>query len=400
MKKGAPIIVGLEIGHTKTVCVVGELGEKGAKIIGKGEAKTQGLKDGVSVDNTRLVKSIQDAVRAARVYASRDVESVFFAIDGLHIRSIKWETTIPISRKSVTKEDIKKAGEIAKHKVVETHQIGQDDMIIHIVPYKFIINEKDEVENPEGLEASLLTVESNIFVGEKFKVKNLIKVLRLADLDFEDMITNHYAGGVGIMNSEFKDQVIGVVDLGDSLLKVSVFRNAKIEYISTLKAGSNYITRDLSQILRITHSEAERIKIKYGNALPATLDNPSMPVEAKGLNGRIRKYPLTLVSEIIHSRQREILSKAYEEMKKAPSFQKLKHVYLIGGGAKLTNVRELAESVFGRDVSIGKPGGFRMIDSSLNSPEYAASVGLIRVFSQRGLGANKSFWQKLKEMFS
>ncbi len=405
MKKGAPLIAGLDIGSTKTVCVVGEVTDKGVRILGKGEVKTQGFKEGGVVDHTKAVKTVRDVVRAARVYANREIDRVFFTVDGLHLRNISYSSKLNITRRSITREDIKKSVENARQKVWESKKLSSEEMIVHLIPYKFIVNEKDEVENPEGIEATSLTVEINIFVGDRYKIKNVQKVLNDAEIEYVDMVTSHYAGGIGIINPDFKENVVGVIDLGATMLKVSLFRNTKLEYISTLKIGVDYITKDIATVMRITHAEAERIKLKYGYAIPEKIDDPGTKVEAKGLNGQIKALPIRMLSEIIFYRQAEIFQMALQELARAPSFEQLSHVYLIGGGARLKYVRELAEEIMGVDVSVARPGGVQFIDNGVVGPEYAASIGLLRIFSPRVHEINREgFWFRfinaIKRMFS
>ncbi|GEM_PF-5757988 len=403
MKKGVRRYVGMDVGSSKTICMVGEESEKGLKIIGKGEVKTNGFRDGVVVDFASAVKTIKEAVRSARVYTEEEIENVAVTLGGTHVEQISVTVEIPISKKSITKDDIHRLIESAREEAKKRIK-DQEKIIIHSTPYRFLVNGDTEVVNPEEMDADRLTAEVNVYVGDRNKIENFKKAFYEAGVNITAVFIPHYAMGMGVFNSEFREQVIGVIDLGHSLLKGVVFRNGKIEKIFTFLAGVQYITKDIGAVFRLKQQDAERLK-KHGVALPSKITDPDSTVEARALNGSIRSFPAVILSEIISARQEEILRLVWDNMKSSPSFSSIKHVYLIGGGAKLKYVKELAEEIFSVDVTIGRPTGVTSIDNGVLGPEYVQVVGVIKALYSRGSGPErKSFFGKvgiaLKKMFA
>ena len=405
MRSNRLTVVGLDVGSTKTVCMVGEVTEKGVKILGKGEVKTGGFRLGQVVDTTRAQKTVQESIRAARVVSNRDIESAYFSVEGLHLRVERVGSTISLNKKVVTEEDIRRTTDLATEKIKSEKKLASDERIIQIVPYRFLINEKDEVEFPAGMTASKLTVELSVIVGNSFKVDNIVNVLKNSGLTSYELVASHIANGVGVRTSDFKENVVGVIDLGHSLVKVSVFRGGNLEFIDTLEWGVKWITNDVANWWRITQQEAEKLKLRYGVAYHSPADDPELQVEALSLDRVKRKYPLIELIDIVNARQVEILELAYEKLKEAPSFDRLNHIYLIGGGARLQKVRDLAEDIFGRDVVVGRPTGVSPVDGTIMSPEYVTAVGLVKLHavalqSRKKKGSFKKAFRKVVEMFS
>ncbi len=84
------LIVGLDIGTSKVVAIIGKISadEDKIDIIGIGYHPSRGLKKGVVVNIESTVASIQRAVEEAELMAGCEVTSVYAGIAGSHIRSL------------------------------------------------------------------------------------------------------------------------------------------------------------------------------------------------------------------------------------------------------------------------------------------------------------------------
>ena len=83
------MIVGLDIGTSKVVAVVGEVDSEGAiEVVGIGSHPSRGMKKGVVVDIESTVNAIQRAVEEAELMAGCQIHSVYVGIAGSHIRSM------------------------------------------------------------------------------------------------------------------------------------------------------------------------------------------------------------------------------------------------------------------------------------------------------------------------
>src|SRR5580692_2815269 len=83
------LLVGLDIGTSKVVAIVGEIKADGQlEIIGIGSHPSRGLKKGVVVNIESTVQSIQRAVEEAELMAGCEIHSVYAGIAGSHVRSL------------------------------------------------------------------------------------------------------------------------------------------------------------------------------------------------------------------------------------------------------------------------------------------------------------------------
>ena len=83
------MIVALDIGTSKVVCMVAEIGTDGdIEVVGVGSHPSRGLKRGVVVNIESTVQSIQRAVEAAELMAGVKIHSVSVGVSGSHIRAL------------------------------------------------------------------------------------------------------------------------------------------------------------------------------------------------------------------------------------------------------------------------------------------------------------------------
>ena len=84
------IAVGLDIGTTKIVAMVGKENEYGKmEILGIGKSKSLGVHRGVVNNITQTIQSIQQAITDAETSSGIKIEDVVVGIAGQHIRSLQ-----------------------------------------------------------------------------------------------------------------------------------------------------------------------------------------------------------------------------------------------------------------------------------------------------------------------
>ncbi len=84
------IAVGLDIGTTKIVAMIGRKNDYGKmEIIGIGKAKSLGVHRGVVNNITQTIQSIQQAIQEAEADSGMKIKDVVVGIAGQHIRSLQ-----------------------------------------------------------------------------------------------------------------------------------------------------------------------------------------------------------------------------------------------------------------------------------------------------------------------
>ncbi|MDO6749384.1 cell division FtsA domain-containing protein, partial [Gilvimarinus sp. 1_MG-2023] len=80
------MLVGLDIGTSKIVAIVGEVtSDGGIEIVGLGSHPSRGMKKGVVVNIESTVQSIRRAVEEAELMAGCTIHSVYAGIAGSHV---------------------------------------------------------------------------------------------------------------------------------------------------------------------------------------------------------------------------------------------------------------------------------------------------------------------------
>ena len=122
-KTDREMIVGLDIGTSKVVAIVGEINSSDeVEIIGIGSNPSRGLKKGVVVNIESTVHSIQRAIEEAELMAGCQIHSVYAGIAGSHIRSINSHGIVAIKDREVTTADVDRVIDAARAVAIPADQ--------------------------------------------------------------------------------------------------------------------------------------------------------------------------------------------------------------------------------------------------------------------------------------
>ncbi len=373
MAKKENIIVGLDVGTTKTCVIVGEITSEGIDIIGIGTHPSSGLQKGVVVNIDNTVESIKRAVEEAELMSECDIRSVFTGIAGSHIKGLNSYGIVAVKGGEVDEYDVKRALEAAK-----AIAIPLDRKVIHILPQYYIVDDQGGVRNPIGMSGVRLEAKVHIVTGSVTLVQNIIKSVNRVGLNVNDIILEPLASSDAVLSQDEKDLGVALIDIGGGTTDIAVFAEGSIQHTAVLPLGGNYITNDISVGLRTPVMEAEKIKIKYGCAYTPLIPQNEV-IEVPSVGGRNpRSVSRQVLGEIIEPRVEEILGLAHREIVKSGYEDLLAAgVVLTGGTAIIDGIAELAQQVFNVPVRKGYPVGVGGITDVINSPMYTTGVGLV-----------------------
>lgn len=373
MAKKGNVIVGLDIGTTKTCAIVGEVKDTGIDIIGIGSCPSEGLRKGVVVNIESTVDAIRKAVDEAEHMSGCEISSVYAGIAGGHIKGQNSLGIVAIKGREVDEDDVERAIEAAK-----AIAIPLDREILHTLPQSYVVDEQDGIRDPVGMSGVRLEAKVHIVTGAVTSVQNIVKSVNRVGLDVNDIVLEQLASSEAILSEDEKDLGVALMDIGGGTTDIAVFSEGSIKHTAVLSVGGNYLTSDIATGLRTPLAEAEKIKIKYGCAY-----NPMIPkdetIEVPSVGGREpREVSRQILGRIIEPRMEEILNLAYREIVKS-GFEDIlaAGVVLTGGTAIMSGITELAEHIFNMPVRRGCPAGVGGLSDVVNSPMYATGVGLV-----------------------
>ncbi len=371
------IVVGLDIGTTKIVAIVGRRNEFGKiEILGMGKSESFGVARGVVQNIDQTVQSIRAAVADAEAKSGVDIKVVNVGIAGQHIKSMqsRGSKTRVSSEDEIAQKDI---DSLIDDMFKLMMQPGEE--IIHVLPQEYIIDNEQGIKNPIGMAGIRLEANFHIITGQIAAARNIYKCVHKAGLEVSELTLEPLASADAVLSAEEKEAGVVLVDIGGGTTDVAIFQDGIIRHTAVIPFGGNVITEDIKEGCTIIKSQAELLKIKFGSAL-ASENQENEIVSIPGLRGRAHKeISVRNLSAIIQARMEEIVEHVYYEIKNSGYEKKLiAGIVVTGGGAQLKHVPQLVEYITGMDTRVGYPNEHLAKGTQdVASPMFATAVGLV-----------------------
>ena len=399
------MIVGLDIGTSKVVAIVGEIAtDGGIEIIGIGSHPSKGLKKGVVVNIESTVHSIQRAVEEAELMAGCQIHSVYAGIAGSHIRSLNSHGIVAIRDKEVTPNDVERVIDAAR-----AVAIPADQKILHILPQEFVIDDQDGIREPVGMCGVRLEAKVHMVTGAVSAAQNIVKCVRRCGLEVDDIILEQLASSYSVLTEDEKDLGVCLVDIGGGTTDIAIFTEGSIRHTAVIPIAGDQVTNDIAVALRTPTQYAEEIKIKYACAL-TQLAARDESIEVPSVGDRPpRRLARQTLAEVVEPRYEELLTLVQAELRRS-GFEDLiaAGIVLTGGSSKIEGLVDLAEEVFHMPVRLGVPQSVMGLADVVRNPIYATGVGLLLFGSQNrvqrafeadfGRGV-RGVWERMKSWF-
>jgi len=400
-------LVGIDVGTTKICTLVAETYEDGQlRIIGVGVSPSRGLRKGVVVNVNEATEAITASVRKAERISGYEIANAFVGIGGGHISAINSRGVVGISRgaRGISQFDIERALDAAR-----AIAIPHNREIIHTIPRGYVVDGQEGVKDPIGMQGIRLEVEAHIVTGASTSVSNLVKCVRNAGVQIDDLILQPLASGEAVLRDNEREMGVVLADIGGGTTDIGLFIEGSIWHTIVLGTGGEHLTRDVAVGLRTPFNAAEELKIKYGHALPTSLASDELIEVTSFGNGAREQVSRLQLAEVIEARAEEILSLILREVKRSGYDGLLAAgLVLCGGTAELTGFAELARQVLQLPVRIGTPHDLQGLTDVLESPAYATSVGLllwgvrhtpVDEPEQRRMRPPSVFWPRVRDWF-
>jgi cell division protein FtsA len=377
------IAVGLDIGTTKIVAMIGRKNEYGKlEILGVGKSKSLGVHRGVVNNITQTIQSIQQAVQDAENDSSDvKITEVVVGIAGQHIRSLQHSDYITRTTNAddvIDDNDI----ELLINQVYKLVMLPGEE-IIHVLPQEYKVDGQAEIKEPIGMYGGRLEANFHVVVGQVSSIRNIGRCVKSSGLDLAGITLEPLASANAVLSQEEKEAGVALIDIGGGTTDLAIFKDGIIRHTAVIPFGGNVITEDIKEGCSIIEKQAELLKIKFGSAWPGENKDNEI-VSIPGLRGREPKeITLKNLSKIIHARVVEIIEQAYLEIKNYGHEEQKKKliagIVLTGGGSQLNHLKQLVEYITGMDTRIGYPNEHLAGDSDpdMASPLYATAVGLV-----------------------
>ncbi|MFQ3341582.1 MAG: cell division protein FtsA [Flavobacteriaceae bacterium] len=375
------ISVGLDIGTTKIVALVGKKNEfNKVEILGMGKSKSLGVHRGVVNNITQTIQSIQQAVEEAKTNSKQEIYDVVVGIAGQHIRSIQHSDYITRENPEavINEEDIQQL-------IQQVYKLVMlpGEEIIHVLPQEYKVDGQGEIKEPIGMHGGRLEANFHVVVGQVSSIKNIGRCIKSAGLNMANITLEPLASSEAVLSFEEKEAGVALIDIGGGTTDLAIFKDGIIRHTAVIPFGGNVITEDIKEGCSIIEKQAELLKTKFGSAWPGENRDTEI-VSIPGLQGRDPKeISLKTLSKMINARVVEIIEEVFLEIKNYGHNEQKKKliagIVLTGGGSQLKHLKQLTEYITGMDTRVGYPSEHLAGDTqeSVSSPLFATAVGLL-----------------------
>ena len=380
------MIVGLDIGTSKVVAIVGKLNSDGTlEIVGIGSHASRGLKKGVVVNIDSTVESIQRAVEEAELMAGCQIHSVYAGIAGSHIRSMNSHGIVAIRDREVEEADVSRVIDAA-----QAVAIPADQKILHILPQEYVIDDQDGIKKPLGMSGVRLEAKVHLVTAAVNAVQNIDKCIRLCGLEVEDIILEQLASSYSVLTEDEKELGVCLVDIGGGTSDMAIFTEGSIRHTAVIPIAGDQVTNDIAMALRTPTKNAEEIKVKYACAL-TQLAGPDESIKVPAVGDRgCKELSRQALAEVVEPRYDELFTLIQSELRKS-GFEEIiaAGIVLTGGSSKMEGAVELAEEIFHMPVNFAIPQGVTGLSDVVSNSIHATGVGLL-LYGQKQIGRNSS----------
>ncbi len=392
-------ITGLDVGTSSIKAVVAE-NKKGQFVLrGIFREPTFGLRRGAIVELAEASQAINRILAQVKNLSKPAVKNIYINIGTTQVRLQQSRGIVAVSRadNEIYQDDIEKT-----IKASQAINLPPNRTIIHNITREFIVDGVGDIADPLGLSGNRLEVNSLVVDAFSPHIKNLIRVVELAGGEIGGLVFSPLASARSVLSRAQKELGTVLIDIGAGTSGMCAYEENKLLGAAKFPVGAANISNDLTVGLKIPVAVAENVKLKCGYALAKDVpvrdqvDVKKFFPEAKGLVSK------RFVSEIIEVRLAEIFELVNNELKLIGKAGELPGgAVLVGGGAKLAGLTDLARQELKLPVQIGLPldEGWHFEDESLKEafedPECATAAGLV-LWGMDGEGWNRKEPQRFE----
>ncbi|MCY3802267.1 MAG: cell division protein FtsA [Chloroflexi bacterium] len=370
------IVVGLDVGTTKTAVVIGELyRESQLHILGIGTAPSRGLRGGQVVDIMRTSEAIDEAALRAERAAGVRLEKVHIGIAGGHLESHSERAQLSLQRDEyrVYPRHINAVVRTAASVPLPEHR-----EVVAVIPKTFTVDSMTSIADPRGLAGRSLEVDAHIVTGAANSMRNLEQCVDVARIGLEGRILQPLASAEACLTPEQRRDGVVLIDIGGGTTDVAVFFEEACWHISVIDIGGEMVTSDISRGLGLPRAVAEELKIQNSRIDPSAAEDDSV-IEVPGFD---RGAPIEVrrcdLAEVVEARMEEILVMAKDAIVRSGYYNLLPAgVVLTGGGSQIQGLTNLAARVMDTSAALGRPPAFYGLSEEVRQPEFSTGIGLV-----------------------
>ena len=381
---------GLDIGTSSIKVLVAELVNGEVNVIGVSNAKSKGVKDGIIVDIEAAATAIKSAISQAEEKAGISIKSVNVGLPANLLQVEPTQGMIPVTSdtREITDQDVENVVKSAL-----TKSMTPDREVITFIPEEFVVDGFQGIRDPRGMMGVRLEMRGLLYTGPRTILHNLRKTVERVGVQVDNVIISPLAMVHSVLNEGEREFGATVIDMGGGQTTVATIRNQELQYTNVNQEGGDYVTKDISKVLKTSKKIAEGLKLNYGEAYPPLASKETFQVE---VIGEVEPVEVTeeYLAEIISARLKHIFEQIKQDLERRHLLDLPGGIVLIGGNVLLPGVVELAQEVFGVRVKLFVPNQVGIRNPAfahvISLSEFAGSLTEVNVLAQRAIRGDES----------
>ncbi|MYZ46946.1 cell division protein FtsA [Propylenella binzhouense] len=380
------IVSVLDVGSTKITCLIARLRPSESEalrhrshaieVLGFGTTRSRGVKSGFVVDLDEAEVAMRLAVDQAERMAEMTVGSVIVNLSCGRLRSEVFSAGVAVRGPTVTNGDVQRVLAAGG-----AHSVREGRMVVHSVPIGYALEGQHGIADPCGMVGEALGIDMHVVTADESPLRNLELAINRCHLEVETVVATPYASGLSTLVEDEAELGVACIDLGGGTTTLSVFCSGQFVHADAVPIGGNHITLDIARGLSTGLADAERLKAKFGSALPSASDDKdilTIPPVGEDERDHPNTVPRSALTRIVRPRVEETLEMARDMLLQSGFAEQVgRRVVLTGGASQLTGVAETARRILGRNVRLGRPLGIAGMPDSAKGPAFSAAVGLV-----------------------
>lgn len=432
MGRRGEIIGAVDFGSRAVRVLIARGDEDGSvQVIGHGSAAGKGcVSQGVIQDLNAAQVALKEALTKAEKEARVKISSLFCGVNGKNVETFIREGNVKLEKDMVEYHHLEEALDKASSDLL----VPGKQIVSSITAQEWYVDDL-RVIDPVGIRGGVLKARVHFARIPAAIEENLATCIESLNRELEDMVFLPLAAALGCLTMEDMELGVGVLDMGRSTTGLAVYRDYRILGTTCFEWGGYHITRDVAAGLQVSFDEAEELILQYGvpddmiqefggddeeeeddedgrSGRGMQLEQRSAPIKLKtavrGAPSIVERHEL---DAIIFERSKELMTKVRQHLHARGLAKHLvRGMVLTGGASTIKNLAPLAEAVFQVPARMGLPDAIPGLPGPVNTPEYAAVVGVVRHGMAyraaarngrlQGRGPMGSIFRRFREAFS
>ncbi|MBI5873519.1 MAG: cell division protein FtsA [Candidatus Omnitrophica bacterium] len=333
---------------------------------------SKGIFKGVVNDLAALSGAVQQIFKNMEARTHERAVQTALSINGNYINTRNSIAAMAISERgtrSITKRDMEKLNVQAR-----TLGLELDENLLHEYPQGYSVDRHNMTLNPLGLHGRRFEMDLLLISAHAGYIENITKAVEQAGLDIGNLVFSAVAASEAIVSDEDKEKGVVLVDIGDTLTSILIFKDGVVRRARVLTFGGKNISEIISNFYKIPLELADNMKETSLEIEHQISETEEVMIKAEYEFKAVKKIELaSIIKPEIDKFTAMLKSVIFDSGVSGISGSS---VIATGGLSLLEGLLEKMEHDIGLPVKMGKPKGLTDLPIS-KVPAYTAAIGLL-----------------------